>query len=339
MQILVTGANGHLGFNLSKALLEAGYRVRGSVRSLADTGKTTRLKALGDIALVEAALHRPEQLRAAMAGVDVLFHTAAVYAYAAPGQTSEILDASINGAATVLRAAAAVGVRKVILTSSIVSLPLTVPGAAPVCEQHWADNLRVPYVHAKTEGEKVAWRLAKELGINLVTLLPGAIIGPGFARNTPSIDMIEAMMLGAMRIGVLDSNYPLVDVRDVVTAHILAAERDCAGRFVVCNDSLPSFRTILQTLHALDRKIPPPLMTIPNCLVGAMPFFDRLNRRILGSPLIASPEMLATVKGKVWNASNQRIKTVLGWQQQISLAQSLRDTLEAIKMRGINPAR
>lgn len=338
MQVLVTGANGHLGFNLLQALLEAGHSVRGSVRRLADTGKTARLKALGDVDLVEAELHRPDQLRAAMEGVEVLFHAAAVYAYAEPDRESELLDASIKGAEAALRAAKAAGVRKVVLTSSIATLPLTVPGAPPVDERHWAEDLRVPYLRAKTEGERVAWRIAEELGLNLVTILPGAIIGPGFARNTPSIDMIEAMMLGAMRWGVPDSNFPLVDVRDVVAAHLLAAEQDCTGRFVVCNDVLPSFRAMLESMHDIDASIALPRMTMPDFLLGAMPWFDRFNRLTLGSPLIASPELLATVRGKVWNASNRRAKDVLGWRQTVSLEQSLRDTMEAISSRAAIPS-
>jgi nucleoside-diphosphate-sugar epimerase len=50
-----------------------------------------------------------------------------------------------------------------------------------------------------------------------------------------------------------------------------------------------------------------------------------------------SPEFMATVKGKSWNFSNQRIKDTLGWQQQFSLEQSLRDTIDEIKkLKGQN---
>ena len=66
-------------------------------------------------------------------------------------------------------------------------------------------------------------------------------------------------------------------------------------------------------------------------MMGAMGFFDKFNRLTLGTPLIVSPEFNTTMKGKLWNFSNQRIKDVLGWQQQIPLEQSLRDTIEAIR--------
>jgi len=62
-----------------------------------------------------------------------------------------------------------------------------------------------------------------------------------------------------------------------------------------------------------------------------MGFFDKFNRMTLGTPLIVSPEFMATMKGKSWNFSNQRIKEVLGWEQQISLEKSLSDTIEEIR--------
>lgn len=331
MQTLVTGANGHLGFNLVKALRDGGHRVRAGVRSLSDPGKTGRLKALGEVELVEAELDRPEQLRAAMDGVDVLFHAAAVYVYVARGREQEILDASVKGAESALRAAADARVRKVVLTSSVVTLPFTAPGAPPSDERHWTTDLRVPYIRAKTEGERVAWRVAGELGLNMVTVLPGGILGPGFARNTPSIDVIEAMSMGALRLGAPDMNYPLVDVRDVVSAHVLAAEQDCEGRFAAINDTQPTFRAMLEAMHAIDPKIPLPMIRMPRFMTRALPLFDRLNHAMLGTPQSLTGELAASLHGKVWNVSNRRAREKLGWRQSITMEQSLRDTLDTIR--------
>jgi dihydroflavonol-4-reductase len=333
MQILVTGANGHLGYNLVEKLLQTDHKIRGSIRSLEDKSKLERLKAIGKVEVVEAELDNPDQLRAAMEGIDVLFHTAAIYAYVAPGRDSEIINASVKGIKNAFQAAAAAKVKKIVLTSSIVTLPLTDPGAPPSEETHWTEDLKVPYIRAKTEGEKLAWEIAKKLKINLVTVLPAGISGPGFVRNTPTIDIIEAMKLGAMRLGVPNTNFPIVDVRDVAVAHILAAEQDCEGRFVVCNDTSPTFKAMLETLHKIDPKIPLPSMVMPNFMMGSMGLFDKFNKLTKGSPLIVNPELMMTLKGKIWNVSNQRIKDTLGWRQRISLEQSLRDTLNVINAR------
>ncbi len=95
-KVLVTGANGDLGFNIAKRLVHTGYQVRVTVRNLNDPAKTGHLKPLG-VELVEADLMRPESLEKAMAGVEGLFQVAAVYATVARNPQKEIVDPSVIG--------------------------------------------------------------------------------------------------------------------------------------------------------------------------------------------------------------------------------------------------
>ncbi len=334
MRALVTGANGHLGYNLTRALGERGHAVRASVRSLADEGKAAPLRALPRVEVVEADLARREQLRAAMDGVEVLFHAAAVYAYFPERGEDDLLRTSLEGAENALRAAADAGVRKVVLTSSVVALPLTRPGDPSSTEEDWNADLRVPYVRAKTLAERRAWELAGELGLKLAAVLPGAIGGPGFHRNTPTIDVLQGIMMGTMRLGAPNTNFPYVDVRDVVSAHLLAAEGDRPGRFIACNDVFPSFLELTAEMHAIDPSIPRARMALPNFVLPAVPTIDRLSHRLLGTPRVMTPELVASLRGRVWNCSNARIKRELGWRQSVPLRQSLADTIAVLRARG-----
>lgn len=333
MRILVTGANGHLGTNLVSELLGAGHTVRGSVRSLGDAVRTDHLRALGPVELVEADLDQPDSLAAAMSGQDALLHAAAVYALHAPGRDDEIIRASVNGAEAALRAAHKAGVNRVVMTSSVVTLPLSLPGGAAVDESDWTADIRVPYVRAKTEGEKRAWQIATELDLDLATVLPGACGGPGFERNTPTIDFVETIMKGAMQFGAPPFNYPYVDVRDVARGHRLVIESGAKGRFIAINDRQPTMTEIAQTMHAIDPKIPRPMMTLPPFMMPALPFMDTVSSMISGSPKSVTPELAGMLKGRVWNVSNEKIRREIGWAPQISIKQSLAATISAIRAR------
>lgn len=332
MHALVTGANGHLGFNLVLRLLQQGHRVRGSLRGALDGPDAERLKSLGEVELVRADIRDAAAMRAALQGVDTLFHVAAVYSVADRSRDADMIDAALRGTETTLRAAAATGVRRVVMTSSIVTLPLTAPGAPPSTEADWTTDLRVPYFRAKLESERLAWTLADELGLHLATILPAGIIGPGFVRSTPTLDILQAGLMGVFRLGAPTGNFSFVDVRDTAQAHIQAAERRAEGRFIVAYDQAPSYDEITRALGRIDPAVKPPLMRMPVFAAPVLPLYDWLSHRLRGTPRVATPEAIATtVSGKVYNVANRRAREVLGWAPAVPFEQSLRDTVQALK--------
>lgn len=334
MHALVTGANGHLGVNLVSMLRAKGHKVRASVRSVSVAEKTNRLRAIPGVELVEADVRNEEQMLAALANVDTLFHVAAVYSTTETGRDAEILESAVRGTETALRAASRSGIRRVILTSSVVTLPLTRRGAPPSTEDHWATDLRIPYFRAKVESEKLAWALAKDLGIELTTILPAGIIGPGFSRSTPTIDLIQACLMGEFRLGAPRGNFSFVDVRDVAAAHLLAFETGETGRFIVGYDHIPSYSELVRTLSKVEPTVRPALLTLPTLAAPLLPLYDALSHRVLGTPRIATPEIIATlVSGKVVNYSCERAKARLGWTPGITFEQSLKDTVAELLKR------
>lgn len=334
MKVLVTGAGGHLGYNLVQMLLADGrHQVRASLRTTSDQAAVARLQALGPVEVVAAPLESAEGLRRAMDGIDALIHTAAIYLLHAPGRDEEIVSASVDGVEKAFRAAHDARVRRVVLTSSIVSLPMTAPGAPPVTEADWATDLRVPYFRGKTLAEQRAWELAKELELDLVTVLPGAFAGPGFARNTPSIDLVQSIMKGAMDIAAPPVQYPYVDVRDVARAHVLALESNIGGRFIAINEPIPTLAEIAREMSSIDPKIARPKFTLPGFVMPILPLLESLNSRLSGAPRTMTPEMSATMRGKVFNISSARIRRELGWKPAISLRQSLADTIAELRRR------
>ena len=327
--VLVTGANGHVGNNLVKALAARGHAVRATVRLVADESRTAPLRGLDNVELASLDVRDHTAFEAAADGIDLMFHVAATYRFYTGSKAAdeEMIRDSLDGVEAAMRAAAKNRVRKVVLTSSIVTLPLVEKGGPAVDESSWRSDLSVPYFRAKVLAEKRAWELAEETGVNLVTVLPGAVIGPGFYRGTPSIDVIDGIMRGGTRMGAPDVNFPYVDIRDVISGHIMAAERDCHGRFVIIGRELPSIRQIARAMHEIDPAVPASNRLIPNFAFGALPFFDWLNAVTLGCPRMMTGEFVREMKGKVHSMVATRAQRELGWRQEYSLEQSLADTM------------
>src|SRR5918994_3478784 len=107
---LVTGANGHLGNNLVRTLLERGEQVRAGVRNPANT---EAFEGLGS-EVVRVDLMDKVSLMEALEGVQTLYQVAAVFRLWARDPEQEIIQPNLEGTRNVLEAAAESGVRRVI---------------------------------------------------------------------------------------------------------------------------------------------------------------------------------------------------------------------------------
>ena len=333
MKVLVTGANGHLGFNVCKAFLEAGHEVRASIRAVDDHAKADPLRAIGVTDIVGLNIRAIDPFVDACRGIDVLLHVAATYAMRPDGDAAvaALIGDSVEGAENAIRAAAAAGVSKVVLTSSVATLPRVPHDAPATTEADWASDLGVPYFRAKVEGERAAWKAAEETGVKLVTMLPGTIGGPGFLRPTPSIEIFENIMRGSLRFGAPNMNVPYIDARDVASAHLLAATRDVTGRFIVVNDHIPTLREVSLLMNGIDPTVRAAPVLIPDVLLEAGPALDWARSKLFGGARLVTREIVATMRGKVTKVSTARAKAELGWQQAISIDQSLAETMAAIR--------
>uniref|UniRef100_UPI00245524C8 NAD-dependent epimerase/dehydratase family protein n=1 Tax=Nocardia cyriacigeorgica TaxID=135487 RepID=UPI00245524C8 len=113
-RVLVTGATGFIAGHVIAELLNHGYAVRGTVRSLTDARKREHLVELaervgGEIDFAAADLDRDEGWAAAVAGCDHVLHVASPFPSAPPDDEQEMIDTAVNGTLRVLRGAAAAG--------------------------------------------------------------------------------------------------------------------------------------------------------------------------------------------------------------------------------------
>jgi len=274
---LVTGANGHLGNNVVRALLDRGETVRASVRNPNNTQPFIGL----DCEIVQADLTDKPSLLKAMEGVDTLYQVAAVFKHWARDPQKEIIEPNLQGTRNVLEAAAEQGVRRVVYVSSEAAMDGFI---TPVDETSWRTNaMGNPYFQSKTETERLALQLAKELGLNLVTALPSAIVGPNNIHLTPTMDLLRQALHNEIFTDV-NFYFNFVDVRDVAMGLLAAAENGRSGeRYLLATEQPVSIRRMLELaqVHNPTVKLPPrPPKWALSLIAGGM----ELGAKITGKP-------------------------------------------------------
>ena len=251
---LVTGANGHLGNNLVRALSKQGHYVRAGLRNLE---KSDSLEGI-DCEIVFCDLLDKASLHAALEGVDTLYQVAAVFKHWAQDEEKEIVEPNLLGTRNVLEAAHEAGVKKVVYVSSIAALEQTKRnehGEIVVEGYNVSDQIN-PYCRAKTLAEQEAWKTANQLDLDMVTVLPSTILGGEFKPNTESLDAFSAIVNGNMPF-LYELNLSPIDVNDVVKGMINAAKHGVSGkRYVLANTSTISSEEII----AIARGINPDLV-------------------------------------------------------------------------------
>jgi nucleoside-diphosphate-sugar epimerase len=320
--VLVTGGSGFIAGHVILQLLEAGYRVRATIRSL-DKEATVRdiLKDAGmtrDDALtfVAADLTTDAGWADAVAGVDFVQHVASPVQPGHVENEDDLIVPAREGALRVLRAAHKAGIKRVVLTSAFHAVSWGHPHDAHVfTEADWT-VLDGPgtdaYGRSKTLAERAAWDFvaAEGKGMELVTLLPVAVMGSVMGRDiSGSNHILQGMLNGAMP-GFPNIYIPIVDVRDVAAAHILAMEtKDAAGeRFLISAGPVMSLGEIGTTLKANlgEGAKHVPTRHIPNLVVRVGALFNAQFRPIV-------PDL-----GYQKQLSNEKARRMLGWTPRAS---------------------
>lgn len=263
--VLVTGGSGFIAGHCILQLLEQGYRVRSTVRSLAREPSvrdvlTRAGMTRGDaLEFVAADLTRDDGWADAMAGVDAVLHVASPVAPGKVADESEVIKPARDGALRVLRAARDAGVRRVVLTSAFHAVGFGHPHSHDrFTEDDWSpiDGPGVDaYGRSKILAERAAWEfVASGQGApELVTLLPVAVIGPVLGAEISGSNRFIQRMLSGSLPAVPRLSIPIVDVRDVAAAHVAAIDApDAAGRRILLASGEPAIpmSSIANTLRS-----------------------------------------------------------------------------------------
>lgn len=238
---LITGAAGHLGNVLTRELLKKGEKVRALVLP---GEKLNALEGL-NLEIVEGNILDPQALERACAGVQRIFHMAALV-----GITADSIQlmrrVNIEGTANVIEAARNSGAERLIYTSSIHAFQrpekgLTIDETVPFD----TDNPAGPYDQTKAEASVLVLEAAKQ-GLNATIACPTGVIGPFDFNQSEMGGMFLDWMKKKPSIS-MEGQFDFVDVRDVALGHIAVAEKGRSGQVYL----LPGHHITISALRAL----------------------------------------------------------------------------------------
>ena len=321
--VLVTGANGHVGFVLTKLLVERGYNVRASVRDKENKELTKNLSEF-DVDIVSLNLMHPETIGPAMENIDGVFQVAAVYKSWAKKPEEEIINPSIIGGINVLKAAYNAGVKKIIFTSSTAAVGRSGPNGKALTEKDWNSKSKHPYSYAKTEAERRAWDFSKEMDMEMVVMNPTAVIGPYFHRHTPSTFLFDKILKNELP-RLPPQTFGYVDVRDVASLELLAMTKsEAAGKRFVCSAENMFMKDQNEYLSELfpESASKIPKRVAPNWLIKFLALF------------LPALKMIAEGLGKERSMDSSQARKLLGWNPR-SAKEAVKSAAESAKEFGL----
>ena len=314
-KVLVTGSDGFIGSHLVEMLLETGYDVRAFVyyNSFNSWGwlDTFSKNQLESVEVVTGDVRDPNGVRAAVKGVDIVFHLAALigipFSYHSP---DSYIDTNIKGTLNVLQASRNENVAKVIVTSTS-----EVYGTAqyvPIDEKHPLQG-QSPYSASKIGADKIAESFHRSFGTPVVIARPFNTFGPRQSSRAVIPTIIAQIMSGCNKI-MLGSTHPTRDLNYVTDI--------CSGFLALagCDDAIGKEVNIGSGREISIGELAQMIISLTRPDVQILCDEERVR------PKASEVERLL--------CNNRLIRNMVDWEPLISLEEGVRRTIEWFKDPG-----
>ena len=337
--ILVTGGTGFVAMQIILQLLQKGYNVRTTVRSL--NSKDTVIRTLGSngvtsldkLSFMETELTKDDNWAEAMKGCKYVLSVASPVFFEIPRDENDAIRPAVEGILRILKFARAAGVKRVVMTSSFGAVGFSqTDKTRETTEADWTDpSLKGLSAYEKSKGmaERAAWEFVKGEGGNLefTTINPVAILGASLSAHVSgSFDILKHLLYGSLK-AVPPISLNIVDVRDVADLHIRAMENPKANgqRFLATADGQISMLEIAALLKKTAPQIAAKVSTktVPAFVVKLASFFN------------AQAKQGAMFLNVARNVSNEKARKLLGWKPVATNEQAILASLESMIKYGI----
>lgn len=335
-KVLVTGASGHLGANLTRKLLERGVDVRVFVHPAMNNQGIEGL----DVEIAHGDLRNPDEVAAAVQGCSRVFHTAAKISTGdpTPAEAREIFEINVNGARNVFRAALDEGVARVVMTGSFSAVGYHPDDLARESNEDvpfYPFDGWLPYTHTKVLAEHELLKAVNE-GLDAVIATSTAIVGPhdfGPSRLGRVLCEFAERKLRAYVPG----GFPFVSSYDIAEGHILAMEKGSTGnkyifctRFMTMDDLFDIYEEVTGARRPI--KLPVGIVSkVVKAYYGVTKHFPQIPQRL-------TPFAIRILQMHR-HADTTRAREELGWEPT-DIKDAIRDQYEFFcKLGKIQPRR
>ncbi len=314
--VLVTGGTGFLGMQIIFQLLQKGYPVKTTVRSLNSKAKIMEIltnNGISDfskLSFVEVDLSKDDGWKDAMADCKYVLSVASPVFFGKFENEDELIRPAIEGITRILSAAKEAKVKRVVMTSNFGAVGFSNMDKTTITtEENWTDeNMKglSAYEKSKLLAEKAAWKFMEdETELEFTTINPVAIFGPSQSNHVSgSFDLLKSLLNGSMK-RVIDIPLNVVDARDVADLHIRAMITPLAKgeRFIASADGEISMADIAELLRQERPELVKnmPEKTLPNFAIKVAALFNQQAKE--GKLLINMNRHI----------SNSKAKDLLGW--------------------------
>lgn len=295
--VLVTGASGFVGAAVVRALLAAGRKVRALLRPSSDRRNVEGLAV--DVRL--GSLTEPRSLAAALEGCGALYHVAADYRLWVRNPAT-MYAVNVDGTRSLMEAALAARVGRIVYTSSVATLGWRADGgAADETTPSTLADMVGHYKRSKFLAEAAVHDLVRTRALPAVIVNPSTPVGPRDVKPTPTGRIIVEAASGRMPAYV-DTGLNLVHVDDVARGHLLAEDKGRVGeRYILGGENLTLGDILRLVAGIVGRK--PPKVEVPAALVWPVAVIEEALGWLIGREPFATREGLRMSRHKMFFSS------------------------------------
>jgi nucleoside-diphosphate-sugar epimerase len=318
----VTGGTGFVGLNLVRQLMAEGWDVTTLHRPRSDLAFLNRFRPR---LVIGAITDRASLIASIPDRTDTVFHVAGNTNMWRRRNAEQARD-NVDGTRNIVEAALAKGVRRLVVTSSISAYG---PVSGEVSEQtpSSAAHSSINYQRTKWQAQEIA-RAAVGRGLQVVIMQPGAILGP---YDIGTWSRVFTLVRDGKLRGVPPASLTFTHVREVVAAHIAAADRgENGGQYLLGGENKRLLDLIREVSTLLGK--PAPTKEMSAGLLRMVAKFGDFLSNFTGKPPAITPEMAAAF-GRRISTSSAKAQRELGYRV-VALNVMVRDCYEWLLAEG-----